>query len=33
MLKKEDLYKLEEYSIERKNFKQKVLDIKKIDQS
>jgi len=29
MLKKEDLYKLEEYSIERKNFKQKVLDIKK----
>tara|TARA_Y200000002_G_C22385949_1_gene539321 strand:+ start:119 stop:694 length:576 start_codon:yes stop_codon:yes gene_type:complete len=29
MLKKEDLYKLEEYSVERKNFKQEVLEIKK----
>ena len=29
MLKKDDLYKLEEYSIARKNFKQEVLDIKK----
>ena len=29
MLKKEDLYKLEEYSIERKNFKSKVLEVKK----
>jgi len=29
MLKKEDLYKLEEYSIERDSFKQEVLDVKK----
>lgn len=29
MLKKDDLYKLEEYSVERDSFKQQVLDIKK----
>jgi len=29
MLKKEDLYKLEEYSVERDSFKQEVLDVKK----
>ena len=29
MLKRDDLYKLEEYSIERKDFKQEVLDVKK----
>jgi len=28
MLKKEDLYKLEEYSIERNKFKEKVLEVK-----
>ncbi|MEL0102947.1 MAG: DUF3501 family protein, partial [Gammaproteobacteria bacterium] len=29
MLKRDDLYKLEEYSVERKDFKQEVLDVKK----